>query len=98
MLEFQNTKIFLLKDTHQIVLKKFLLLAILKKTFPWTSVINDLNGEEITGKFYEKELQKTNQQEFRIEKVIKRKGDKLYVKWKGYDNSFNSWIDKKDLV
>ena len=63
-----------------------------------TYVINDLNGEEIIGTFYEKELQKTNQQEFRIEKVIKRKGDKLYVKWKGYDNSFNSWIDKKDLV
>ena len=36
--------------------------------------------------------------EFRIEKVIKRKGDKLYVKWKGYDSSFNSWIDKKDLL
>ena len=34
----------------------------------------------------------------RIEKVIKRKGDKLYVKWKGYDSSFNRWIDKKDLV
>ena len=32
------------------------------------------------------------------EKVIKRKGDKLYVKWKGYDNSFNSWIDKKDFA
>ena len=69
-----------------------------KNTVPWTYVINDLNGEEIIGTFYEKELQKTNQKEFRIEKVIKRKGDKLYVKWKGYDNSFNSWIDKKDLV
>ena len=45
-----------------------------------------------------KELQKINQKEFRIEKIIKRKGDKLNVKWKGYDNSFNSWIDKKDLV
>ena len=45
--------------------------------------------------FIKKKLQKTNQQEFRIEKVIKRKGDKVYVKWKGYDNSFNSWIDKK---
>ena len=67
-------------------------------TVPWTYVINDLNGEKIIGTFYEKELQKTNQKEFRIEKVIKRKGDKLYVKWKGYDNSFNSWIDKKDLV
>ena len=42
-------------------------------------------------------MQKTNQEEFRIEKVIKKKGDKLYVKWKGYDNSFNSWIDKKRL-
>ena len=53
---------------------------------PWTYVINDLNGEEITGTFYEKELQKANQEEFRIEKIIKRKGDKIYVKWKGYDN------------
>ena len=61
-------------------------------------MINDLNGEEIIGTFYENELQKTKQNEFRIEKVIKRKGDKLYVKWKGYDNSFNSWIYKKDIV
>ena len=58
-------------------------------------VINDLNSEEIIGTFYKKEMQKIDQQEFRIEKVIKRKGDKLYVKWKVYDNSFNSWIDKK---
>ena len=65
---------------------------------PWTYVINDLNGEEVTGTFYEKELQKTSQEEFRIEKVIKRKDGKMYVKWKGYDNSFNSWIDKKDLI
>ena len=70
----------------------------IKNTVPWIYVINDLNGEEIIGTFYEKELQKTNQKEFRIEKVIKRKGDKLYVKWKGYNNSFNSWINKKDLV
>ena len=43
-------------------------------------------------------MQKTNQKEFRIKKVIRRKGDKLYVKWKGYNNSFNSWIDKKGIV
>ena len=49
----------------------------IKNTVPWTYVINDLNGEEIIGSFYEKELQKTNQKEFRIEKVIKRKGNKL---------------------
>ena len=70
----------------------------IKNSVQWTYVINDHNGEEIIGTFYEKELQKTNQKEFRIEKVLKKKGDKLYVKWKGYDNSFNSWIDKKDLV
>ena len=57
-----------------------------------------MNGKEITGSFYEKELQETCQENFRIEKVLKRKGDKLYVKWKGYNNSFNSWINKKDLI
>ena len=68
----------------------------IKNTVPWIYVINDLNNEQIIGTFYENELQRTNQEEFRIEKVIK-KGDKLYVKWKGYDNSFNSWVDKKRL-
>ena len=74
------------------------IISKMKNTVQWTYIINDLNGEETIGTFYEKELQKTNQQEFRIEKVLKKKGDKLYVKWKGYDNSFNSWIDKKDIV
>ena len=54
--------------------------------------------KEIIVTFYKKELQKTNQKEFRIEKVLRKKGDKLYVKWKGYNNSFKSWIQKKDLV
>ena len=53
-----------------------------KKTVPWMYVINDLNGEEIMGTFFEKELQKTNQEGFSIEKAIQRKGNKLYVKWK----------------
>ena len=75
--------------------EEVLILNKIKNTGPCTYVIDDLNGGEITGTFYEKELQKTNQKEFRIEKVIKRKGDKLYVKWKSYNNSFNSWIDKK---
>ena len=56
---------------------------------PWTHVISDLRGE------LQKNCQKKkNQKEFRVDKVIKKKGDKLYVRWKGYDNSFNSWIDK----
>ena len=57
----------------------------------------DLNGKPITRSFYEKELQKTSQEKFRIEKAIIRKSDKLYCKGKGYDNSFNNWINKKDL-
>ena len=55
-------------------------------------MISDLNGEPIIRSFFEKELQKTSQEKFRIEK-----GDKLYVKWKGYDSRFNGWIGKKDL-
>ena len=62
----------------------------INNTVPWTYAISDLNGEEITGSCYEKELQSTNQQKFRIEKIIKRKGDKLCVKWKGYNDLFNS--------
>ena len=73
------------------------IISKIKNTVPWTYVVNDLNGEEIRI-FYEKELQKTDQKEFRIEKALKKKGDTLYVKWKGYNNSFNSLIDKKDLV
>ena len=47
---------------------------------PWTYAINNLNGKKITESFYEKELQKTSEKQFRIEKVIKKKGDKFYVK------------------
>ena len=70
----------------------------IKNTVPWTYTISDLNREQIIGSIYGKELQKTNQKEFRIENVLKRKGDKLYGKWKGYNNSFNSWINKKYLL
>ena len=66
----------------------------IKNTVPWTYIVS----EEITGSFYEKELQKTSKEESRIEKVLKRKSDKLYIKWKGYDSRFKRWIDKKDLI
>ena len=61
-----------------------------KNTAPWTYVASDLNGEEITRSFEEKELQKTSQEKFRIEKVLKTKGDKLYVKQKRFGGRFNS--------
>ena len=75
-----------------------LVIKEIKNTVQWTYIIKYLNGGQIIGTFYEKDLQKTNQEQFRIEKVIKKKENKLYVKWKGYDNSFNRWIDKKDLI
>ena len=74
--------------------EKVFVIKKVKNTVLWTYVINDLNGEEIFGTFYERQLQKTNQKHFRIEKVIKKNGDELYVKGKGYNNSCNSWIDK----
>ena len=88
----------MLKGICQIGQKKYCFIKKIKNTVPWTYVINDLNGEKIIGTFYENELPRTDQKEFRIEKVLKKKGDKFYVKWKGYDNSFNSWINKKDIV
>ena len=69
-----------------------------KETVPYTYVIEDLQGDTIDGTFYEQELQKTKQEVYRIEKVLKRKGDKLFVKWKGYPSSQNSWIDKSSVV
>ena len=57
------------------------LIKKVKNTVPWIYVISDLKGGKIVGTFYEKELQKANQKKFSFEKVIKRKGDKLYVTW-----------------
>ena len=63
-----------------------------------TYKITDYNGEEIQGSFYEQELQNTAQGTFRIEKILKRQGDKCLVKWMGYRKSFSSWIDTKTIV
>ena len=77
--------------------EKALMVTKVENAVPWKYVISDLKGEKIIGTFYEKELQNLNKKEFRV-KVIKRKDDKLYVKWKRYSNFFNSWIEKKDTV
>ena len=70
----------------------------INRTSPITYKIADLNGEEIKGSFYEPELQKTRQQLFRIEKVIEKEKNKSLVKWNGYNDDFNSWVDNKDVV
>ena len=82
----------------QIGPRKFFVIKKYKNTVSWTYVISGIKGEQIVGTFYEKELQKKHQKKFRVEKVIKWKGNKLYLKWKGYNSSFNSWIDKKDSI
>ena len=57
--------------------------------------LKDLNNEKLQGTFYEQELQKTKQDDlYTIEKILKTDKNKIYVKWRGYDNSFNSWINK----
>ena len=62
--------------------KEVFVIKKVRNTVPRTYVIGDFIGEEIVGIFYEKELQNTNRKEFRVEKVINRKGDKVNVKWK----------------
>ena len=66
-------------------------------TIPVTYKITDYSGEEIQGSFDEQELQKTKQNTVRIEKIIKQQGNKSVVKWLGYHDSFNSWVDNKDI-
>ena len=63
------------------------------ETVPVTYKLIDLNSSPIIGSFYEQELQKTDQNVYRIEKVLKKKKNKVLVKWMGYDSDFNSWID-----
>ena len=58
----------------------------------------EILAKENCKKNKKKQKQKTNQKQLRVEKLIKRKGDKLYLQWKGYDSSFNSWIDKKGIL
>ena len=61
--------------------------------------LKDLNNEKLKGTFYEQELQKTKQYDlYTIEKILKTNKDKIFVKWRGYDNSFNSWINKNNVT
>ena len=64
-----------------------------------TYQLKDMNDEIIKGIFYEKELQltKNNSNEYIIEKILKTKGNQIYVKWRGYSNNFNSWVNKYDI-
>ena len=77
--------------------QKFLLLVKLKIQFLGLILLVIWIMKKLLEVFMKKNCKKTNQKEFRIKKILTRKGDRLYVKWKGY-NFFNSWINKKDIV
>ena len=99
MMKTENLKLviktFLQKVMFQIGLKKFLLLQKSKILFRGLMLLVILRTKKILERFTKKNCNKTNQKEFTVDKLIKRKGDKLYVKWKGYVSSLNSWTDKK---
>ena len=94
---FQSTKNMFAKGYAPNWSNEIFVVKKIINTLPWTYVISDLNGEEIMGSFYEKELQKTHQKELRIEKVIKRKGNKLCLKWKGYNTHLIAGLIKRIL-
>ena len=97
MSEYQNIKAFLIKVILKIGLKKFLLLPKLKIQFHGLMLLVIYQWRCYWKFLWKKNCKKTNQKEFRIEKFIKSKDDKLYVKWKGYDSLFNSWIHEIEL-
>ena len=95
MLEFQDTKTFLLKDIIKTGQKKFL--SVLKLRVKNTLLVTTLMMNLLLEVFMKKNCKKLDKENLEVENAIKRKGDKLCIKWKGYDKSFNSWINKKDL-
>ena len=98
MLGFQNTKKKkFAKGYIQNWSEELFVVSKIKNTVPWTYVISGFKGEKIVGSFYGKEFQKATQEKFRIVKVIKRKGDKLYVKWKGMTINLIVGLMKKTL-
>ena len=96
MKEYQYKKIFLQTAMFQIGLKKFLLLKKLKILCHGNMLLVILKMKKLLELFMKNSCKRANQKEFRLEKVINRKGNELYAKRKGYNGSFNSWIDKKN--
>ena len=90
-------KIFFSKVYKSNRSEKVLKMINVKNIVPWGHVIEALDGEEILGTFYEKELKKTNETEFRNEKVIKKKVDNYMLLENAMIICLNNWIDKNDM-
>ena len=70
-----------------------------QSTNPVTYILKDYQDNLISGGFYEFELSKTNfENVYLVEKILKTRGDKAFVKWLGFGNSHNSWIKKSDVL
>ena len=70
-----------------------------QRTNPVTYLLEDYRGKSMAGAFYEYELHRATYPDvYLVEKIIRRKGDKVYVKWLGFDGSHNSWINKNDVI
>jgi hypothetical protein len=83
---------------EQSKLEVFRIYKIIRKKIPMY-ILETYNGKEILiGSFYDSELTKVTGNIWRIEKVLKTKNGKHYVKWKGFDDSYNSWVDNKYIV
>lgn len=83
---------------HPTFSQEIFIISEILKTDPITYRVKDLNNEEIKGTYYENELVKYNEKTFKIEKIIRKKGNKVLVKWLGYPKEFNSWIDEKNII
>ena len=69
------------------------------KTMPPTYIIKDYTEKPIAGSFYSEELSKTSHPNvYLVEKIIRKKGDRVFVKWLGFDNTHNSWINTCDIM
>lgn len=68
-------------------------------TDPITYLLNDYQNQKVSGAVYADELQLAKQSDvYLVEKVIRRRGDQVYVKWLGFNNEHNSWIPEKDMI
>jgi hypothetical protein len=73
----------------------------IQPTNPTTYLLEDIQGNPMSGAFYEEELQVTKYPDilvYLVEKILKQRGNKVFVKWLGFDNNHNSWIKKTSVL